>query len=166
MHFVTWRIRASARMYGKMNMTGGSTALLGKTNVTEVPRSGLCPLGTIFAGTQILNGEPIFPWNSSTERSSLTISFRSTWMCAWNMMFTFYQWASLFTFNVCIAVELWIKFPTGATPDRGCPGVPVQGGILIFFISLHGVVTQFVNVSILCVPVHEDTTHQIEHFSG
>ena len=91
MHFVTWRIRASARMYGKMNMTGGSTALLGKTNVTEVPRSGLCPLGTIFAGTQILNGEPIFPWNSSTERGSLTISLRSTWMCAWNMMFTFYD---------------------------------------------------------------------------
>ena len=59
-------------MYGKMNMTGGSTALLGKTNVTEVPRSGLCPLGTIFAGTQILNGEPIFPWNSSTERSYLS----------------------------------------------------------------------------------------------
>ncbi|RMX46200.1 hypothetical protein pdam_00007810 [Pocillopora damicornis] len=48
-------IRACVRMYGKMNMTGGSTALLGKTNVTEVPRSGLCPLGTIFAGTQILN---------------------------------------------------------------------------------------------------------------
>ena len=59
-------------MYGKMNMTGGSTALLGKTNVTEVPTSGLCPLGTIFAGTQILNGEPIFPWNSSTERSYLS----------------------------------------------------------------------------------------------
>ena len=33
-------------MYGKMNMTGGSTALLGKTNVTEVPTSGLCPLGS------------------------------------------------------------------------------------------------------------------------
>ena len=65
-------------MYGKMNMTGGSTALLGKTNVTEVPTSGLCPLGTIFADTQILNGEPIFAWNSSIERSSLTISLRST----------------------------------------------------------------------------------------
>ena len=41
---------------------------------------------------------------------------------------------------------------------RGCPGVPVHGGIPIVFISIHGVVTQFVNVSFLCVPVHEDTT--------
>ena len=41
---------------------------------------------------------------------------------------------------------------------RGCPGVPVHGGISIVFISTHGVVTQFVNVSFLCVPVHEDTT--------
>ena len=40
----------------------------------------------------------------------------------------------------------------------GCPGVPVHGGIPIVFISIHGVVTQFVNVSFLCVPVHEDTT--------
>ena len=42
----------------------------------------------------------------------------------------------------------------------GCPGVPVHGGIPFFFvfISIHGVVTQFVNVSFLCVPVHEDTT--------
>ena len=41
----------------------------------------------------------------------------------------------------------------------GCPGVPVHGGIpIIVFISIHGVVTQFVNVSFLCVPVHEDTT--------
>ena len=28
----------------------------------------------------------------------------------------------------------------------GCPGVPVHGGIPIVFISIHGVVTQFVNV--------------------
>ena len=41
---------------------------------------------------------------------------------------------------------------------RGCPGVPVHGGIPIVFISIHGVVTQFVNVWFLCVPVHEDTT--------
>ena len=39
---------------------------------------------------------------------------------------------------------------------RGCPGVPVHGGISTVFI--HGVVTQFLNVSFLCVPVHEDTT--------
>ena len=41
----------------------------------------------------------------------------------------------------------------------GLPGVPVQGRIPIVFISIHGVVTQFVNVSFLCVLVHEDTTH-------
>ena len=42
---------------------------------------------------------------------------------------------------------------------RGCPGVPVHGGIPIVFISIHGVVMQFINVSFLSVPVHEDTTH-------
>ena len=42
--------------------------------------------------------------------------------------------------------------------SRGCPGVPVHGGIPIVFISIHGVVTQLVNVSFLCVPVNEDTT--------
>ena len=41
---------------------------------------------------------------------------------------------------------------------RGCPGVPVHGGIPFVFTSIHGVVMQFVNVSFLCVPVHEDTT--------
>ena len=41
----------------------------------------------------------------------------------------------------------------------GCPGVPVHGGIPIVFISIHGVLTQFVNVLFLCVPVQEDTTH-------
>ena len=41
----------------------------------------------------------------------------------------------------------------------GCPGVLVHGGIPIVFTSIHGVLTQFVNVSFLCVPVHEDTTH-------
>ena len=41
----------------------------------------------------------------------------------------------------------------------GCPGVPVHGGIPIVFISIHGVLMQFVNVSFLCVPVQEDTTH-------
>ena len=30
----------------------------------------------------------------------------------------------------------------------------------IVFISIHGVVTQFVNVSFLCVPVHKDTTRE------
>ena len=54
--------------------------------------------------------------------------------------------ASLFI-SACIKKEFW-----------GCPGVPVHGGIPIVFISIHGVVTQFVNVSFLCVPVHEDTT--------
>ena len=44
------------------------------------------------------------------------------------------------------------------SPVWGCPGVPVHGGIPIVFTSIHGVVTQFVNVSFLCVPVHEDTT--------
>ena len=51
-----------------------------------------------------------------------------------------------------------------------CPSVPVHGGIPIVFISIHGVVTQFVNVSFLCVPVHEDTTRnccpKIEKFSS
>ena len=42
---------------------------------------------------------------------------------------------------------------------RGCPGVPVHRGIPIVFISIHGVVMQFINVSFLSVPVHEDTTH-------
>ena len=41
---------------------------------------------------------------------------------------------------------------------RGCPGVPVHEGIPFVFITIHGVMTQFVNVSFLCVPVHEDTT--------
>ena len=40
----------------------------------------------------------------------------------------------------------------------GCPGVPVHEGIPIVFITIHGVMTQFVNVSFFCVPVHEDTT--------
>ena len=48
------------------------------------------------------------------------------------------------------------------TKTRGCPGVPVHEGIPIVFISIHGVVTQFVNVSFLCVPVHEDTTKNKE----
>ena len=42
--------------------------------------------------------------------------------------------------------------------DWGCPGVPVHEGIPFVFITIHGVMTQFVNVSFLCVPVHEDTT--------
>ena len=44
--------------------------------------------------------------------------------------------------------------------NRGCPGVPVHEGIPFVFITIHGVMTQFVNVSFLCVPVHEDTTEQ------
>ena len=47
---------------------------------------------------------------------------------------------------------------------RGCPGVLVHGGIPIVFISIHGVVTQFVNVWFLCVPVHEDTTVHVNVF--
>ena len=43
-------------------------------------------------------------------------------------------------------------------PSRGCPGVPVHEGIPFVFITIHGVMTQFVNVSFLWVPVHEDTT--------
>ena len=42
---------------------------------------------------------------------------------------------------------------------RGCPGVPVHEGIPIVFITIHGLMTQFVNVSFFCVPVHEDTTN-------
>ena len=41
---------------------------------------------------------------------------------------------------------------------RGCPGVPVHEGIPFVFITIHGVMTQFVNVFFFCVPVHEDTT--------
>ena len=40
----------------------------------------------------------------------------------------------------------------------GCPGVPVHKGIPFVFITIHGVMMQFVNVSFFCVPVHEDTT--------
>ena len=40
----------------------------------------------------------------------------------------------------------------------GCPGVPVHEGIPIVFITIHGLMTQFVIVSFFCVPVHEDTT--------
>ena len=40
----------------------------------------------------------------------------------------------------------------------GCPGVPVHEGIPFVFITIHGVMTQFVIVSFFCVPVHEDTT--------
>ena len=43
----------------------------------------------------------------------------------------------------------------------GCPGVPVHEGIPIVFITIHGVMTQFVNVSFFCVPVHEDTTENL-----
>ena len=45
-----------------------------------------------------------------------------------------------------------------SAPKGGCPGVPVHEGIPIVFITIHGVMTQFVNVSFFCVPVHEDTT--------
>ena len=43
----------------------------------------------------------------------------------------------------------------------GCPGVPVHEGIPFVFITIHGVMTQFVNVSFFCVPVHEDTTDNL-----
>ena len=43
----------------------------------------------------------------------------------------------------------------------GCPGVPVHEGIPIVFITIHGLMTQFVNVSFFCVPVHEDTTNNV-----
>ena len=57
-------------------------------------------------------------------------------------------------------LQFWedLEFLGISRNSRGCPGVPVHGGIPIVFISTHGVVTQFVNVSFLCVPVHEDTT--------
>ena len=45
-----------------------------------------------------------------------------------------------------------------SAPKGRCPGVPVHEGIPIVFITIHGVMTQFVNVSFFCVPVHEDTT--------
>ena len=45
----------------------------------------------------------------------------------------------------------------------GRPGVPVpvpvHGGIPNVFISIHGVVTQFVNVSFLFVPVHNQQVY-------
>ena len=41
----------------------------------------------------------------------------------------------------------------------GPPGAPVHGGIPIVFISIHGVVTQFVNVSFLFVPVHNQQVY-------
>ena len=47
---------------------------------------------------------------------------------------------------------------TTCTGIGGCPGVPVHEGIPFVFITIHGVMTQFVNVSFFCVPVHEDTT--------
>ena len=46
----------------------------------------------------------------------------------------------------------------------GCPGVPVHEGIPIAFITIHGLMTQFVNVSLFCVPVHEDTTQERAKF--
>ena len=48
-----------------------------------------------------------------------------------------------------------------SAPKGGCPGVPVHEGIPIVFITIHGVMTQFVNVSFFCVPVHEDTTKHV-----
>ena len=45
-----------------------------------------------------------------------------------------------------------------SAPKGGCPGVPVHEGIPIVLITIHGVMTQFVNVSFFCVTVHEDTT--------
>ena len=57
------------------------------------------------------------------------------------------NWCSGHTICSSLSLDFW-----------GCPGVPVHGGIPIVFTSIHGVVTQFVNVSFLCVPVHEDTT--------
>ena len=56
-------------------------------------------------------------------------------------------------------IAQWCSRVLNLNISGGCPGVLVQGGIPIVFISIHGVVTQFVNVSFLCVPVHEDTTH-------
>ena len=51
------------------------------------------------------------------------------------------------------AFSSWIEETMPKTIHRhwenrfgGCPGVPVHGGIPIVFISIHGVVTQFVNV--------------------
>ena len=50
---------------------------------------------------------------------------------------------------------------TTCTGIGGCPGVPVHEGIPFVFITIHGVMTQFVNVSFFCVPVHEDTTDNL-----
>ena len=52
---------------------------------------------------------------------------------------------------------LWLNY-------GGCPRVLEHEGIPIVFITIHGVMTQFVNVSFFCVPVHEDTT-QLCHVS-
>ena len=63
--------------------------------------------------------------------------------------------------NVILEASQLIKLiiTSHQTPNqRGCPGVPVHEGIPFVFITIHGVMTQFVNVSFFCVPVHEDTT--------
>ena len=56
-------------------------------------------------------------------------------------------------------IAQWCSRVLNLNISGGCPGVLVQGRIPIVFISIHGVVTQFFNVSFLCVPVHEDTTY-------
>ena len=68
----------------------------------------------------------------------------------------------------CVLHKGSAKWPYGdriIEPTRkiwGCPGVPVHEGIPIVFITIHGVMTQFVNVSFFCVPVHEDTTKNLQ----
>ena len=64
----------------------------------------------------------------------------------------------LFFARASLAHLKWLLF------HGGCPGVPVHGGIPIVFISIRGVVTQFVNVSFLRVLVHEDTTISRKRF--
>ena len=60
---------------------------------------------------------------------------------------------------ICLLVEccVWSRL-SGSVQVGGYPGVPVHEGIPIVFITIHGVMTQFVNVSFFCVPVHEETT--------
>ena len=87
---------------------------------------------------------------SKRNRDFITINFQK---------FSFFQ-GVFHELERYIGFEPWDLFPLAIKCYRkwGCPGVPVHGGIPIVFISIHGVVTQFVNVSFLCVPAHEDTT--------
>ena len=93
--------------------------------------------------------------SSNHKESEIIVISRVSWNGFSTPFIKFAYWSAQ-----CIVVRVVSKPPKW----RGCPGVPVNGGIPIVFISIHGVVTQFVNVSFLCVPVHEDTTKMADNF--